>query len=183
MNSEGLPVEVSTRICGVSTSGFYDWKRRAPSQRAIRHAWLTDQIIEVHAASRGTYGSRRVHAEFTLGRGVSVGYHAITMLMQRAGIQGLPGSRRRRKAPGGPTALDLVERNFARPNPDQLWVTDIERYEALSNLAVVKRTPPPVRRSGRVEAEGSLNRGTPGRAEAALTTTGRASTVRWSGSG
>lgn len=58
--------------------------------------------------------------------------------MARAGIQGLPGSRRRRKATGGPTALDLVDRNFARSDPDQLWVTDIERHEALPNLAVVK---------------------------------------------
>lgn len=128
MAAEGLPVEVSTRVCGVSVSGFYEWRTRAPSQRAIRHAWLTDQIIEVHAASRGTYGSRRVHAELTMGRGVEVGYHAITMLMARAGIQGIPGSRRRRKATGGPTALDLVDRNFARPAPDQLWVTDITEH-------------------------------------------------------
>lgn len=63
-----------------------------------------------------------------MGRGVQVGYHAITMLMARAGIQGLPGSRRRRKATGGPTALDLVDRNFARPEPDQLWVTDTTEH-------------------------------------------------------
>ena len=138
MAAEGLPVEVSTRVCGVSVSGFYEWRSRAPSARSIRHAWLTDQIIEVHAASRGTYGSRRVHAELTLGRGVQVGYHAVTMLMARAGLQGLPGNRRRRKPTGGPTALDLVDRNFARTEPDQLWVTDIERHEALPNLAVVK---------------------------------------------
>jgi hypothetical protein len=65
--------------------------------------------------------------------------------------------------------------------PNMVWVWDIERHEALSNLAVVKGHRPPVRRSGRAEAEGSLNRGTPGRVEAALTTTGRASTVRWCG--
>ena len=45
------------------------------------------------------------------------------------------------------------------------------------------RPPPSARRSGPVEAEGSLSRGTPGKAEAALTTTGRASTARWCGSG
>ena len=128
MAAEGLPVEVSTRVCGVSVSGFYEWRSRAPSARSIRHAWLTDQIIEVHAASRGTYGSRRVHAELTLGRGVQVGYHAVTMLMARAGLQGVPGNRRRRKPTGGPTALDLVDRNFARTEPDQLWVTDITEH-------------------------------------------------------
>lgn len=128
MAAEGLPVEVSTRVCGVSVSGYYEWRTRAPSARSIRHAWLTDQIIDVHAASRGTDGSRRVHAELTLGRGVQVGYHAVTMLMARAGLQGLPGNRRRRKPTGGPTALDLVDRNFARTEPDQLWVTDITEH-------------------------------------------------------
>ena len=31
-----------------------------------------------------------------------------------------------------------VDRNFARFEPDQLWVTDIERHEAFSDRAVVK---------------------------------------------
>jgi len=38
----------------------------------MRRVWLTSLIREVHAASRGTYGSRRVHAELTLGMGVHV---------------------------------------------------------------------------------------------------------------
>ena len=84
MADEGHPVEVSTRVCSVSNSGFYMWRKRPPSTRAIRHAWLTDQIIDVHLASRGIYGARRVHAELTIGRGVEVGREAIAMLMRRA---------------------------------------------------------------------------------------------------
>jgi len=45
------------------------------------------------------------------------------------------------------------------------------------------RAPPPVCRSRPVVAEGSSISGMRGRAEAALTTTGRASTARWPGSG
>lgn len=30
--------------------------------------WLTDLITEIHAGSRGTYGSSRVHAELRQGR-------------------------------------------------------------------------------------------------------------------
>ena len=103
MAHEGHPVEVTTRIVGASVSGFYAWRRRGPSERDVRHAWLTDQIIEVHAMSRGTYGARRVHAELTLARGLQVSHGAIELLMQRAGIQGLPGNRnRRRKVPNFP---------------------------------------------------------------------------------
>jgi hypothetical protein len=36
------------------------------------------------------------------------------------------------------TASDLIDREFTRPEPDRLWVTDIERHEAFSNRAVVK---------------------------------------------
>ena len=59
---------------GVAESGYYEWPGRAPSARAVRHIWLTEQIRAVHLASRGTYGARRVHAELTLGLGLAVGH-------------------------------------------------------------------------------------------------------------
>ena len=139
MAGEGHAVETATALAGVSVSGFYAWRNRSPSNREIRHAWLTDHIIDIHTASRGTYGSRRVHAELTLGRKIAVGREAVALLMRRAGLQGLPGNRhRRRKVTNAPTALDLVDRDFVRTEPNQLWVTDIERHEAFLNLAVVK---------------------------------------------
>ncbi|MEV2242661.1 IS3 family transposase, partial [Micromonospora sp. NPDC049891] len=128
MAAEGLPVEICCRVLVVSASGYYAWRNRPPSQRALRHAWLTEQIRAVHAASRGTYGSRRVHAELRMGRGLVVGYHAVEMLMRRAGIHGLPGSRRPRPKHQTPTASDLVNRDFARSSPNQLWVTDITEH-------------------------------------------------------
>ena len=86
-----MPGQLSTRVLGVSESGHYEWRGRAPSMRSVRHAWLTGQIQAVHVASRGTYGSRRVQAELTLGLGITVGHGAVEMLMRRAGIKGLPG--------------------------------------------------------------------------------------------
>jgi putative transposase len=83
MAAQGFPVQVCCRVLEVSQSGFYAWRSRPPSSRAIRHAWLTDAIHQVHAASRQTYGSRRVHAELTLGRGIAVGYHAVELLAPR----------------------------------------------------------------------------------------------------
>lgn len=85
MAAEGLPVELSCRVLDVSVSGYFGWRSRPPSPRAIRHAWLTDVIAAVHASSRDTYGARRVHAELTMGRGIAVGHNAIELLMRRAG--------------------------------------------------------------------------------------------------
>ncbi len=127
--AEGLPAQTACRVLGVSESGYYARRGRPPSARTIRHIWLTDLIRQIHTTSRGTYGARRVHAELTMGYGVMVGHNAVEMLMSRAAIAGLPGNRRpKRKTSGPPTALDLVDRQFARTEPDRLWVTDITEH-------------------------------------------------------
>ena len=70
--SEGLPIEVTCRVVGVSVSGFYMWRKRKPSARAVRHAMVAEVIRQVHDESRQTYGARRVHAELVLGREMTV---------------------------------------------------------------------------------------------------------------
>lgn len=90
MAKEGLPVQTSCRILEVSKSGFCEWRNRPPSERSLRHAWLTQLITEVHVASNGTYGARRGYAELTLGQGIAVGHGCIEMLMRVAGVKGLP---------------------------------------------------------------------------------------------
>jgi len=137
MAQDGLPIQTACRILGVSESGLHAWRGRAPSARSVRHAWLTDLIRQVHAASNGVYGSRRVRAELTLGRGITVSHGAVEMLMKRAGITGLPGRKQRRPRPDTATATDLVDRDFVRTAPNQLWITDIERHEALLNRVEV----------------------------------------------
>lgn len=84
---DDLPVQVACRVLGVSESGFYEQRNRPPSERAIRHAMLTDLITQIHTESNGTYGIQRVHAELTLGRGVQVGHNQVELLMRRAGLQ------------------------------------------------------------------------------------------------
>jgi putative transposase len=95
-------------------------------------------IVKIHADSRETYGTRRVHAELTLGHGLVVGQEQVSLLMRRAGIQGLSGRPAWRRAPKLATAVDLVDRQFVRTARDQLWVTDIERHEAPLHRAEVK---------------------------------------------
>lgn len=65
-------------MLGVSESGDDAWRDRTPSARASGHAWLTEQMREIHAR-RGTYGARRPHAELTLGRGIAVGHYRVEL--------------------------------------------------------------------------------------------------------
>src|SRR5687768_17894989 len=48
--------------------------------------------------------------------------------MRSAGIQGLSGRPRYRKSAPHAAATDLVGRQFAREEPDQLWVTGITEH-------------------------------------------------------
>jgi len=89
---------------------------------------LTDQIRQIHARSRGTYGAPRVHAELRLGLDVHVGRKRVARLMGAAGLQGCHRRRLRgltRRDPDAVPAPDLVERNLTPPGPDRLWVADI----------------------------------------------------------
>ena len=134
----GAPVETCCRLLGVSRQGYYRYRKRPTSSTQLRRQWLTGLIREIHTASRGTYGYRRIHAELTIGMEIPCSSRLISVLMSKSGIYGLPGPTRVNRLKGVATADDLVHRKFHRLTPDELWVTDIERHEAFLNLAVVK---------------------------------------------
>lgn len=82
----GLPVKTCCRILEVSSPGYYRYLNRPMSPTQMRPKWLTRLIREIHLASRGTYGSRRVHAELTMGMGVQVSERLVAVPMSLAGI-------------------------------------------------------------------------------------------------
>jgi transposase InsO family protein len=128
MAGEGLPVQPAVRALGCSESGYYAFLGRPASARQIRHALLTEQIRTIHTASRGVYGARRVHAEITKGRGIQVWHGTVEMLMSRAGLKGVGGRPKWRRARPDLISTDLVDRQFAREGLNELWVTDITEH-------------------------------------------------------
>jgi len=124
----GYTVKICCRVLGVSRQGYYRYRRRPMSATMMRREWLTAVIRQVHAESRGIYGSRRVRAELLLGRGIAVSERLVWLLMHNAGIHGLPGPAKARKTKGIPTSDDLVERRFARTRLNELWVSDITEH-------------------------------------------------------
>lgn len=99
----GLPAKICCRVLGVRSPGYYKYRKRPISPTQMRRQWLAGLIREVHTASRGTYGSRRVHAELTLGMGLVVSDRLVALLMHNAGICGLPGPARVKRLRGSLT--------------------------------------------------------------------------------
>lgn len=124
----GFSVKVCCKVLGVSRQGYYRYRQRPMSPTMMRREWLTALITQVHAESRGTYGSRRVRAELIQGRGIGVSERLVWRLMHDAGLHGLPGPAKARKNTGIPTSDDLVERRFARSRLNELWVSDITEH-------------------------------------------------------
>jgi putative transposase len=123
----------TTPRCGVTTSGYYEWRARQadPARRRREDAELTETILEIHRQSRGTYGAPRVHAELRLGEGIGVGRKRGERLMCQAGIAGVYERRKRgctRRDPPAIPSDDLVNRRFTVTAPDRLWVSDITEH-------------------------------------------------------
>ncbi len=142
-NRANFAIVVMCRVLGVSTSGYYGWRQRPPSVRALADEVLTEQIHLVHAQSRQTYGYRRIKAELVDGVGMAVGRHRVARLMRRAGIQGVTRRkfcRTTRRDDRAQPVPDLLRRDFSAAAPDRRWVADVTYVSTWSGflfLAVV----------------------------------------------
>jgi putative transposase len=140
---EDLPVAACCRVMGVSTSAFYAWQANPISDRDWDDALLTNTVFDIHAMSRRSYGSPRVHAELALGEGIRCGRKRVERLMREAGISGIhrrKGHGCTRRDPAAQAADDLVNRSFDPAEPDRLWVMDVTEHptdEGKVYLAVV----------------------------------------------
>ncbi len=115
------------RLLRVCRSGSYAWMRRPTCAHAARDAVLRQRIEAIHAASQGTYGAPRIHADLAA-EGERVSPKQVARLMRAGGLVGV----RRRRAAGRlhrrketRPAPDLVERQFSAEEPNRLWVADI----------------------------------------------------------
>jgi transposase InsO family protein len=134
-------VEPICEALGVSASAYYRRASGERSARAVEDERLLGLIREIHERNYCAYGSWRMWKALERA-GEDVGRSRVERLMRRNAIR---GAKRRgkpwRTTISDPTAarpLDLVQRDFSASRPNELWVSDFERHEALSNRAVVE---------------------------------------------
>ena len=83
-------------LYGVTRGGFYAWQSRQPSARTSQDVRLTERIRQVHAQSRGNYGSPRVARQLRC-EGELIGRRRVARLMRvrdcRAAVRGVTIAR------------------------------------------------------------------------------------------
>jgi transposase InsO family protein len=115
------------KLLNVSRSGFCKFKHHIVSGQEKANVRLLEEIKSVHHASRGTYGSPRIHRELK-NQGKACGRHRVARLMAKEGIAAKMRRRYRvttRQRQGAIPAPDLLKRNFTAERPHQVWTSDI----------------------------------------------------------
>ena len=85
MHRSEYPVAFMCRVLGVTSSGYYAWRSRGPSRRAQADRVLQRRIEEIHQASRGIYGSPKIHEQLRQ-EGIRCSRKRVIRLMRLAHI-------------------------------------------------------------------------------------------------
>lgn len=114
------------RLLGVSTSGYYAWCERPPSEREVEDQRLLKKILCAYEKSRKTYGSPRVFRRLRLD-GETVGQRRVERIMREHGVRACSSTMYRSKV-GTRLFYGQIENKVHRlevTRPDQVWVADI----------------------------------------------------------
>ena len=109
-----FPTRVMCNVLRVSPSGYYHWRNRPPSPRAVRHSQVLADIRRVHSDKSEIYGYRRIHEQL-LADGVDCSESVVYHLMRKNGIR---AKRKHRFVTTTdskhclPISPNLLERNF-----------------------------------------------------------------------
>jgi putative transposase len=121
------PVALLCRVLHVSRSGFYVWRKRPVSPRAVEDQRLMLEVSAIHAESRHRYGSPRVHMELR-DRGRRIGRKRVARLMRASGLRARAPRRFRATTDSGHAMAirgNFLARRFAVAQPNFGWVADI----------------------------------------------------------
>lgn len=112
----------------VSRSGYYKWKKAAPSRQELRKAKLIERITFHYHDSKRRYGSPKI-TQMLLSEGYNVTERTVGKYMNELGIRSCVSTKFKvtttdsnHKLRIAPNTLD---QKFATAEPNKVWVADI----------------------------------------------------------
>ena len=119
------------RCLRVTRSGFYAWTTRSESPRAQRDRQLKVLVRTSFTASKGRYGSPRIHRDLLEDHQERVSRKRVIRLMQEDGLKARPRKRFKSTTMSDhdqPVAANLLDRQFTADAPNQRWVGDTTEF-------------------------------------------------------
>ncbi len=121
-------ISLQCQVLGVNRSGYYHHRANVANRPVDSlHQEMLGRVKNIAERSRYSYGSRRMRKALTV-RGYPVTRGKARKLMREAGVQ----VRHRKKFKvttnsnhQGPVFPNLVDRQFAVPQPDQVYASDV----------------------------------------------------------
>lgn len=125
--SSHYPVELMSRVLGVSRSGYYKWFKN--KRLRDRHQHLDSRIERAFEQSKGTYGSPRV--SIALNKEGAENRVSVATVGRRMHLLGLVARLKRKyvhttdSSHGLSISPNLLDRNFNIEQVNTVWVSDI----------------------------------------------------------
>ena len=120
-------VTLMCRVLTVSRSGYYDWRHRAPSERARANAQLTADVHRVYAEHKSRAGAPRIVKQLR-DEGQTVGKHRVARVMRTEGLRAKAARKYKATTNSNhslPVAPNLLQQDFTATAPNRKWVSDI----------------------------------------------------------
>lgn len=115
-------------VLKVSTSGFYDWRRRKPSERKTSKTVIIASIKRIYADSKGRYGAPRIY-RVLLAEGIEITQSTVSRWMQEIGLRAKTIKRFRVVTTDSkhklPIAHNILNRDFMARSPGEIFTSDI----------------------------------------------------------
>ncbi|MCP2287081.1 hypothetical protein APR04_006029 [Promicromonospora umidemergens] len=143
----GIPVTVTCRVLKLSRQPYYRWLANPITESEVVEAYRANALFDAHKDDP-EFGHRLL-ADEAADAGEAMSDRTAWRIASSNGWFSAFGKHKRGKGrrPGPPVHDDLcavvdedgrTRHVFAAEAPNELWLTDIERCEALLNLAVME---------------------------------------------
>lgn len=126
-NENLFDVQMMCNLFEISRSGYYAWKQRKPSLRAIRSEKIIEKMRKIHDETRQRYGSPRMCAQLRKD-GEIISRKCVARLMKQANI--VVKTRRRFKATTNSKHHLRIEENHLNRTFDPVVIQRTNRYWA-----------------------------------------------------
>ncbi|SDG57579.1 putative transposase [Desulfosporosinus hippei DSM 8344] len=125
------------KLLGVSSSGYYSWVKRTPSDQEIRKQKVKAEIAEIYNESHQIYGAPKI-TSILQSRGHVIAEKTVGNYMREEGIKAIwvrPYTRTTIDPDFDNKLKNILNRDFNPKAANTVWVTDITYIYTLSGFA------------------------------------------------